>query len=76
MLLNEIKGEKYMRTTLNVPEDLMEEALRITQFRSKTDVVIYSLKELIRRKRLEELKELKGKVDLKVDLTRSRRRRG
>lgn len=65
-----------MRTTLNVPEDLMEEALRITQFRSKTDVVIYSLKELIRRKRLEELKELKGKVDLKVDLTRSRRRRG
>ncbi len=65
-----------MRTTLNVPEDLMEEALRITRFRSKTDVVIYSLKELIRRKRLEELKDLKGKVDLEIDLKRSRRRRG
>lgn len=65
-----------MRTTLNVPEDLMEEALRVTRFRSKTDVVIYSLKELIRRKRLEELKELKGKVDVRVDLQRSRRRRG
>lgn len=65
-----------MRTTLNVPEDLMEEALRITRFRSKTDVVIYSLKELIRRKRLEELKDLKGKIDVRVDLNRSRRRRG
>jgi Arc/MetJ family transcription regulator len=65
-----------MRTTLNVPDDLMQEALRVTRFRSKTDVVIYSLKELIRRSRLEELKELKGKVDIDVDLKRSRRRRG
>ena len=65
-----------MRTTLNVPEDLMEEAMRITRFRSKTDVVIYSLKELIRRKRLEELKDLKGKIEVDVDLNRSRRRKG
>ena len=65
-----------MRTTLNVPQDLMEEALRITRFRSKTDVIIYSLQELIRRKRLEELKDLKGKIDIEIDLKRSRRRRG
>ena len=64
-----------MRTTLNLPDDLMEEALRITRFRSKTDVVIFSLKELIRRKRLEDLKMLKGKIDIDIDLTRSRRRR-
>ncbi len=64
-----------MRTTLNLPDDLMEEALKITRFRSKTDVVIYSLKELIRRKRLDELKELKGKIDIDIDLDRSRRRR-
>ena len=70
------RGRLYMRTTLNVPEDLMAEALRITRFRSKTDVVIYSLKELIRRKKLEELKDLKGKVDIEIDLKRSRRRRG
>jgi Arc/MetJ family transcription regulator len=65
-----------MRTTLNVPDDLMQEALRITRFRSKTDVVIYSLKELIRRRRLEELKELKGKVHIDIDRKRSRRRSG
>ena len=64
-----------MRTTLDVPEDLMKEALEITRFRSKTDVVIHSLKELIRRKHLEGLKDLKGKVDIEIDLKRSRRRK-
>jgi len=64
-----------MRTTLNLPEDLMEEALRITRFRSKTDVVIHSLRELIRKKRLEELKDLKGKIHVELDLNRSRRRK-
>jgi Arc/MetJ family transcription regulator len=67
-------GEK-MRTTLNLPDNLMEEALRITRFRSKKDVVIHSLRELIRKKRLEELKDMKGKIDLEIDLNRSRRRK-
>jgi len=65
-----------MRTTLNVPEDLLEEALRITRFRSKTDVVIYSLKELVRRSRIEELKASRGNIDISIDLKRSRRRKG
>ena len=63
-----------MRTTFNIPDELMEEALRITQFQSKTDVIIYSLNELIRRKRLDELKKLKGKIDIDIDLNRSRKR--
>ena len=67
-------GEK-MRTTLNLPDNLMEGALRITRFRSKKDVVIHSLRELIRKKRLEELKDMKGKIDLEIDLNRSRRRK-
>jgi Arc/MetJ family transcription regulator len=49
-----------MRTTLDVPEDLMNEAQRLLQFKSKTDTVIYSLRELIRGKRMEELKEMAG----------------
>jgi hypothetical protein len=53
----------------------MEGALRITRFRSKKDVVIHSLRELIRKKRLEELKDMKGKIDLEIDLNRSRRRK-
>jgi Arc/MetJ family transcription regulator len=63
-----------MRTTLDIPEDLIEEARRMLRFKSKTDTVVFSLQELIRRKRIEELKELMGKVRLTVDIPSSRRR--
>jgi len=63
-----------MRTTLDVPEDLLNEARRLLQFKSKTDTVIFSLRELIRRKRIEELKGMAGSIRLDVDLDRSRRR--
>jgi Arc/MetJ family transcription regulator len=63
-----------MRTTLDVPEELLDEARRLLQFKSKTDTVIFSLRELIRRKRVEELKAMAGAVDLAIDLDRSRRR--
>ena len=65
-----------MRTTLDIPEDLMEEAKRLLGYKSKTDVIIFALKELIRRKRIEELKGLMGKIDLKIDIAASRRRPG
>ena len=63
-----------MRTTLDVPEQLLEEAMRLLGLKSKTDVVIVALRELIRRRRLDELKELAGAIDLEIDLNRSRRR--
>jgi Arc/MetJ family transcription regulator len=63
-----------MRTTLDVPEELLNEAQRLLQFKSKTDTVIFSLRELVRRKRIEELKEMAGSIRLDVDLPRSRRR--
>jgi Arc/MetJ family transcription regulator len=63
-----------MRTTIDVPEDLMEEARRILGFKSKTDTVIVSLREMIRRKRIEELKSLMGAFELEIDLPKSRRR--
>jgi Arc/MetJ family transcription regulator len=63
-----------MRTTLDVPEDMLEEAKRLLGFKSKTDVVVTALRELIRRRRLDELKSLAGAVDLEIDLAGSRRR--
>jgi len=64
----------YMRTTLDIPRELIEEARRILGFKSKTDTVILSLQELIRRRRIEELKDLMGSVELDIDLNDSRRR--
>ena len=63
-----------MRTTLDVPDGLIEEAQRILGFKSKTDTVVLSLREVIRRKRIDELKELMGSIALDVDTARSRRR--
>ena len=63
-----------MRTTLDLPEPLIEEARRLLGFKSKTDTVVVSLQELVRTKRIEELKSMLGKVRLEIDLPRSRRR--
>ncbi len=63
-----------MRTTLDLPEEIVEEARKLLGFKSKTDTVIVSLRELIRKRRIDELKALAGKIDLKIDLAKSRRR--
>ena len=63
-----------MRTTLDIPEPLIEEARQLLGFKSKTDTVVLSLQELIRRKRIEELKGMMGHVRLEIDVPKSRRR--
>lgn len=63
-----------MRTTLDIPEATMAQAQKILGYKSKTDTVIFSLNELIRRKKVNELKDLAGKIEIKVDLKKSRRR--
>ena len=63
-----------MRTTLDLPEDLILQAMKSLEYKSKTDTVVYALRELLRRRALDELKGLAGKVPLELDLKRSRRR--
>ncbi len=63
-----------MRTTLDVPQDLLEEARTALGFKSKTDTVVMALRELVRRRRLDELKSLMGHVRLEIDVPSSRRR--
>jgi hypothetical protein len=65
-----------MRTTLDLPESLLEEARQALGFKSRTDTVVVSLKELVRRRRLDELKSLLGRVRLEIDVPASRRRPG
>ena len=64
----------YMRTTLDLPEELIDEAQKLLGFKSKTDTVIVSLRELIRHKRIAELKSLSGAIQLDIDIPSSRRR--
>ena len=57
-----------MRTTLNLPEALLQEALETTNAKNKTQVIILALEELIRRHNLAKLKQFKGKIDLDIDI--------
>ena len=63
-----------MRTTLDLPAELLDEARRLLGFKSKTDTVVLSLRELIRRKRIDEMRDLLGSVTLDIDTAESRRR--
>ena len=63
-----------MRTTLDLPIELLEEARSALGFKSKTDTIVLALRELVRKQRLDELKDLFGYIKLDVDVPRSRRR--
>ena len=63
-----------MRTTLDLPDELVESARKALGFKSKTDTVVVALRELVRRHRVDELKLLLGRVELDIDIPRSRRR--
>lgn len=57
-----------MRTTLDLPEDLLKEAMKATRIQTKTKVIITALEELIRKSKISELKNFKGNVELDIDL--------
>lgn len=57
-----------MRTTLDLPEDLLQSAIEMTGLKTRTAVIIHALKELIRREKMQEIRNYRGKVDLDIDL--------
>jgi hypothetical protein len=63
-----------MRTTLDIPEDLLHTAMQAAQAKTRTQVIVMALEELIRRHNIARLKQFKGKVDLEIDLDRIRGR--
>ena len=52
-----------MRTTLDLPDNLVDEAMKVTHIKTKTKVIIIALEELIRKSKLSEIKNFKGKID-------------
>jgi Arc/MetJ family transcription regulator len=69
-----IVGGVSMRTTLDLPEDLLEEAMHLTDTGTKTAVIVLALEELIRRARITDLKKYRGKIPLEIDLDTLRNR--
>ena len=63
-----------MRTTLDLPEDLIDTAMKATKINTKTKVIITALEDLIRKTKISGLKEFKGKIDLDIDMNAVRGR--
>jgi hypothetical protein len=62
-----------MRTTLILDDGLVAELLHVTQAKTKTDAIHLAIAELIRRKKIEKLKALSGKLSV-TDSAPSQRR--
>ncbi|WP_208757734.1 type II toxin-antitoxin system VapB family antitoxin [Leptospira dzoumogneensis] len=63
-----------VRTTVDIPEELFLEAMRLTHLKTKTDVIKEGLTSLIRREKLKDLKKYKGSVNLEINLDDLRKR--
>ena len=64
----------YMRTTLDLPEELLQEAMTLTHTNTKTDVIKMALENLIQKEKIKELKNYFGKVDLDINIDTMRNR--
>ncbi len=63
-----------MRTTLDLPEHLLNEVMQVTHTRTKTAVIIMALEDLLRKSRISELKKYRGNISLGINLDEIRDR--
>ncbi len=63
-----------MRTTLDLPENLLDEAMKVTHTSTKTGVIVKALEELVRKSKISDLKKYKGKINMDIDLDEIRAR--
>lgn len=52
-----------MKTTLDIPDELIKEAMTVSKSRTKTEAVITGLRELIRQKKIERVLSSAGKLE-------------
>ena len=64
----------YMRTTLELPDALVNEALELTNFTTKTELIKFALENVIQREKINELSNYFGKINLDIDLDKLRNR--
>jgi hypothetical protein len=63
-----------MRTTLELPDALVNEALILTKIPTKTELMKIALENIIQREKIKELANYFGKITLDVDLDKLRKR--
>jgi Arc/MetJ family transcription regulator len=70
----EMQYYMYVRTTLELPDVLVNEAMSLTKIPTKTEMVKFALENVIRREKIKELTDYFGKLDLDIDIDKLRNR--
>jgi len=70
-----IKAYQSMRTTLDIPKELIDEAMKVTGATTKSQLIKQALQAEIDRTKRKRLIARKGTLDLDVDLETLRDRR-
>lgn len=63
------------KTTVVIDETLMEEALRVTNLKTKREVIEKGLRELLKKKNRELLRQELGTFDIELSLEELKKRR-
>ncbi len=57
-----------MKTSIDLPDDLIEEAMKATSSKTKIEAIKKALINSIEQEKRKKLINFKGKIDLKIDL--------
>lgn len=60
-----------MRATLNIPDELVAEVQRLSGEKTKTQAIVTVMEEYVRRKKMEDLLALRGKIAIEYDWKRA-----
>ena len=63
-----------MRTTLELPDTLVQEAMALTEIPTKTALIKFALENIIQREKIKNLTKYFGKLNLDIDLDKLRKR--
>ena len=61
------------RTTITLSQKLVDELLKVTQAKNKTQAVISAIEQEIRRRKLERIKSMAGHMDFELEAEELRR---
>ena len=59
-----------MRATLNIPDELINEVQRLSGEKTKTQAIVTVMEDYVRRKKMEDLLALRGKISIEYDWER------
>jgi metal-responsive CopG/Arc/MetJ family transcriptional regulator len=61
---------QFMRATLNIPDELIDEVQRLSGEKTKTQAIVTVMEDYVQRKKMEDLLALRGKISIDYDWER------